>query len=87
MVSAIIVTYNQAYCLGEAIDSVLTQTYFQNYPDDWELIIVDDGSIDGTPDLVAGYARRERRIRFIRSGHQGVSRARNLGLKEARGNS
>lgn len=85
MVSAIIVTYNRAYCLGEAIDSVLAQTYFKNCPDDWELLIVDDGSTDGTPDLVAGYARREGRIKFIRSGHQGVSRARNLGLKEARG--
>mgnify|MGYP000050083309 CR=1 FL=1 len=85
MVTAIIVTYNRAHYLGQAIDSVLAQTYFQTHPEDWELIIVDDGSTDGTPDLVAGYACQESRIKFIRSEHLGVSPARNLGLKAARG--
>lgn len=85
MVSAIIVTYNRAHYLGQAIDSVLAQTYFQKHPDDWELIVIDDGSTDGTADLVTGYTRQESRVKFIRSERQGVSPARNLGLKAARG--
>ncbi|MCR4395372.1 MAG: glycosyltransferase [Candidatus Saccharicenans sp.] len=85
MVSAIIVTYNRAHFLKEALDSVLGQTYFQKNPDRWELLVVDDGSTDGTSELVGRYLGQDDRIKYIRSKHQGVSRARNLGLKTARG--
>lgn len=85
MVSAIIVTHNRAAFLAEAIDSVLAQTYFQNNPADWELIVVDDGSTDHTPDLVAGYQQGFTQVRYVRLDHGGVSRARNQGLKLAAG--
>ncbi|RFT15881.1 MAG: putative N-acetylgalactosaminyl-diphosphoundecaprenol glucuronosyltransferase [Candidatus Saccharicenans subterraneus] len=85
MVSAIIVTHNRAAFLAEAIDSVLAQTYFQKNPVDWELIVVDDGSTDHTPDLLAGYQQRFPQVGYTRLDHGGVSRARNHGLKLAAG--
>lgn len=85
MVSAIIVTHNRADFLGEAIESVLTQSYFQKNPVDWELIVVDDGSTDRTPDLVAGYRQRFSRVRYLRQEHRGVSQARNQGLRLSAG--
>lgn len=85
MVSAIIVTHNRAAFLAEAIDSVLAQTYFQKNPADWELVVVDDGSTDQTPDLVAAYRETFPQVRFLRLEHGGVSRARNRGLEVAAG--
>ncbi len=81
MVSAIITTYNRAIFLAEAIDSVLAQTYFKKNPADWELLVVDDGSTDSTPEVVAGYQQRFPGVRYVRLDHGGVSRARNQGLK------
>ncbi|MDE6318713.1 MAG: glycosyltransferase, partial [Lachnospiraceae bacterium] len=46
MVSIILPTYNRAYCIRRAVDSVLCQTW-----SDWELIVVDDGSSDGTEEI------------------------------------
>lgn len=78
LVSIVLPTYNRAYILPRAIQSVFGQTY-QN----WELIIVDDGSIDATPDLVAGY--HDARIRYIRHGtNKGLAAGRNTGLNAAR---
>ena len=77
-VSVIIPTYNRAHLVGEAIDSVLSQTY-----DDLELIVVDDGSQDGTRDVVAAYGSR---LTYLHQEHRGVSAARNRGIEEARGN-
>ncbi|MCX8159378.1 MAG: glycosyltransferase [Candidatus Saccharicenans sp.] len=85
MVSAIIVTHNRVAFLTEAIDSILSQTYFQKNPDDWELLVVDDGSTDATPDLVTSYQKRFPRVRYIRLDHGGVSRARNQGLRQSAG--
>ncbi|MDI6699186.1 MAG: glycosyltransferase family A protein [Candidatus Saccharicenans sp.] len=85
MVSAIIVTHNRAHFLAEAVDSVLAQTYFQKNPDDWELIVVDDGSTDRTPDLMTAYGERFPRVRYVRLENGGVSRARNRGLRLAAG--
>ena len=76
-VSVIIPTYNRARIVGEAIDSVLSQGY-----DDFELIVVDDGSTDGTEDLVASYLPR---LSYLYQGHRGVSAARNRGIASARG--
>jgi len=77
-VSVIIPTYNRSWCLSEAIDSVLSQT-FQNM----ELIVVDDGSTDETPALLSRYGNR---LRCLRQTNQGVSAARNGGIQAARGN-
>ncbi len=80
LVSIIVPTYNRAYCLQAAIDSVRAQSHA-----DWELIVVDDGSIDATPDLLERYANDER-IRYMKRANGGVAAARNTGLAEARGN-
>jgi len=76
-VSVIIPTYNRAHVLGEAIESVLAQTY-----DDLELIVVDDGSQDGTRDVVASYSSR---LTYLYQENRGVSAARNRGIEQARG--
>lgn len=75
-VSVIIPAYNRAWVLKEAIDSVLTQEYA-----DFELIVVNDGSTDGTEDVLAGYAG----ITVVEQSNQGVSTARNKGVSHARG--
>lgn len=77
--SIIIPTYNRAWCIERAIDSVLGQKY-QN----WEMIIVDDGSTDNTEELVEKYLS-DKRIRYFYKNNGGVGSARNLGLKFASG--
>ncbi len=78
LVSIITPTYNRAYILGTAIKSVLAQTY-----KNWEMIIVDDGSTDATKKLVESF--HESRIHYHHISHGGPSRARNLGLEQAKG--
>ncbi len=77
MVSVIIPTYNRAWILKEAIDSVLSQDY-----ENFELIVVDDGSEDKTKELLDGYKNR---LRMIKQKNSGVSAARNKGLRAAYG--
>lgn len=76
-ISVIIPAFNYARYLGEAIDSVFAQTYPA-----LEVIVVDDGSTDDTPAVLATYGDR---IRTIRQQNQGVSSARNSGIAAARG--
>ena len=71
----VIPAYNAAAWVADAIRSVLAQTHR-----DWRLVVVDDGSIDGTGDVVAGFA--DPRIRLIRQANGGVSAARNAGIRE-----
>ena len=78
-VSIVTPTYNRADFLGEAIDSVLAQTY-----DQFEMIIVDDGSTDGTRELIERYAD-DPRIRYLYQENQGQSVARNWGIAESNG--
>ena len=66
--------------LGEALQSVLAQTF-----GDWELVVVDDGSTDDTPRILAEFAQRDSRIRVIRQEPLGLVVALNRGLAEARG--
>jgi len=77
LVTAAIPTYNRARFVGEAIESVLAQTFT-----DYELVVVDDGSTDGTRDVVARYGDR---VRYVRQENAGRSAARNRLLEEARG--
>jgi glycosyltransferase involved in cell wall biosynthesis len=76
-VSVVIPTFNRAHLL-EQIESVCTQTV-----KDIEIIVVDDGSSDGTPDVVKHFGNR---VRFFRQEHGGLNVARNFGLRRARGN-
>lgn len=80
--SFIMPTYNRAFCICNAIDSVLAQNY-----DNLELIIVDDGSTDGTEELIKKKYLSELssgKIRYVFGEHKGVCPARNVGLKNAR---
>jgi glycosyltransferase involved in cell wall biosynthesis len=77
LVSAIIPTYNGAAFLGSAIESVLQQTY-----PTIECIVVDDGSSDDTPSIIAAF---EPRVRHARQVNQGPARARNRGARMAHG--
>ena len=77
-VSVIIPTYNRAWVIKEAIDSVLTQDYTE-----FELIVVDDGSTDQTFDVLESYRND---IKVLSQKNKGVSAARNRGIAEASGN-
>jgi glycosyltransferase involved in cell wall biosynthesis len=80
-ITIIIPTYNRADFLGQAVDSVLAQTY-----KNWELLIIDDASTDSTGSIVAAYAQKDSRIRSIKNEtNLGISKTRNRGLHEARG--
>ncbi|MBM4328137.1 MAG: glycosyltransferase [Deltaproteobacteria bacterium] len=77
LVSAIIPTHNRASVLERAIGSVFAQTF-----QDYELIVVDDGSTDSTQDLLAGY---QGRLVALRQENRGAAAARNLGVRHAGG--
>ncbi len=80
-ISVIVPVYRAEKFLHRCFDSVVRQTF-----SDWELILVDDASPDGSPALCDQFAARDSRVRvFHRKKNQGVSEARNLGLNEAKG--
>ncbi len=78
-VSVVIPAFNRAALIGETLASVLAQTYR-----DFEVIVVDDGSTDDTPTILAEY-ERDTRVRVIRQTNQGQGAARNAGIGAARG--
>ncbi len=79
MFSIILCTYNRADILGRAIESALEQTWR-----DFELKVIDDGSTDGTAELVAEFRTRDPRVHYIFHGRNlGVAAARNTGLRAA----
>jgi glycosyltransferase involved in cell wall biosynthesis len=77
LVSVVIPNYNYAHYLREAIDSVLSQTY-----PELEVIVVDDGSSDNSPEVLASYGER---IKSVFQKNQGVSAARNNGVAASTG--
>ena len=79
-VSVVIPTWNRRRLVRAAIDSVLAQTL-----EDFEVLVVDDGSTDGTVDWLTGHYANEPRVVVIGAAHRGVSAARNLAIEESRG--
>lgn len=77
LISVIIPTYNRAAVLGDAIDSILVQDV-----EPLEIVVVDDGSTDGTAEVAGSYGGR---VRYVRQPHRGVAVARNTGLAAAQG--
>lgn len=79
-ISVIMPAYNVEKYIGNSIKSVLQQTY-----NNFELIIINDGSTDGTESIIAEYQSKDDRIIYIKQQNQGVSIARNTGIKHANG--
>jgi glycosyltransferase involved in cell wall biosynthesis len=77
-VSVVIPTYNYGRFLGEAIQSVLDQTF-----QDFEIFVVDDGSTDNTKEIVDSF--KDHRIKYIYQENRGVSAARNTGIQTSIG--
>lgn len=80
MVSIILPVFNAERFLSQCLDSILRQTY-----QDWELIAVDDGSKDGSMEILKSYEKRDHRIHIISKKNEGVSIARNVALEHAHG--
>lgn len=80
LVSIIVPVYQVKEYVGECVESLLAQTYTNV-----EILLVDDGSTDGSGELCDEYTRRDHRIRVIHQENQGAAGARNKGLDEAKG--
>ena len=80
LISVIIPTFNRAYCITKTIDSALAQTY-----SNLEIIVIDDGSSDGTSVLIRDRYGSDPRVRYIFQENRGVSSARNTGFQAAQG--
>ena len=80
MISVIVPVYNAEKYLSRCIDSILAQSY-----KDFELLLIDDGSKDGSATICDNYAIKDSRVRVFHKANGGVSSARNLGLDNATG--
>lgn len=80
MISVIVPVYNVEKYLRKCVDSILNQTYA-----DFELLLVDDGSTDGCPQICNEYAASDSRVRVIHKTNGGLISARNEGILAARG--
>lgn len=80
-ISVVVPAYQAEQCLENCVTSILAQTFR-----DFEVILVDDGSTDGTAELCRGLELQDARIRFLQHTHnKGLSAARNTGIMAARG--
>ena len=79
-VSIVVPCYNVKEYIVRSIESVLNQSFFN-----WEMLLVDDGSTDGTSDICKTYASKEKRIKYFYQENQGQGIARNYGIKKASG--
>lgn len=80
MVSIIIPCYNQAQYLGETLQSVLVQTH-----QDWECVIVNDGSPDNTEEVAQEWCKKDTRFVYVKKENGGLSDARNYGITHSKG--
>jgi len=79
--SIVVLTYNRAGLLDDCLHTLLRQ----NQPAGrFEVIVADDGSTDGTPDVVARHRQAHPVLRYVRHSHRGISATRNLGIRSAR---
>lgn len=79
-VSIVIPVYNASEYLSETVESFLRQTY-----DNWEMILVNDGSTDDSLDIIKKYSAQDSRIRYIDKQNEGISKTKEAGLKIATG--
>ena len=79
-ISIIVPVYNAEKYLEKCIESILGQTY-----DDWELLLINDGSVDASGKICDFYASKDERIKAFHQDNAGVSVARNFGIKESCG--
>jgi glycosyltransferase involved in cell wall biosynthesis len=79
MISVVMPAYNASKFIALAIESILNQTF-----QEFELIIVDDGSTDNTSEIIGRYVEQDNRIRAIQNEHGGISYALNTGISESR---
>ena len=79
LISIVTPVYNVEKFLPQCIDSILAQTFT-----DWELILVDDGSTDGSAGICDSYAAKDSRIRVVHKENSGQADSRNLGMSMAR---
>lgn len=79
-ISIIIPVYNAEKFLSNCLDSIINQSY-----SDFEIIIVDDGSTDRSRDIYLKYSELDSRIKILQQENKGVSIARNIGIKESKG--
>ena len=80
MISIIVPVYKAEKFITRCVDSVIAQTY-----QDWELLLVDDGSPDQSGVICDNYSRNDQRIKVFHKQNGGVSSARNLGIENAQG--
>lgn len=80
-ISIILPVYNSQQTISRTIDSVIKQTY-----DNYELIIINDGSTDNSENICVEYVNKYKKIKYIKTKNEGVSNARNLGIDNATGN-
>ena len=80
MISVIVPVYNVESYLGQCLDSILAQTYR-----DIEIILVDDGSTDGCPQICDAYREKDSRVVVFHTENRGLASARNIGLEHAKG--
>ncbi len=80
VVTVVTPAYNVAKYIGEAVDSVLRQTFR-----DFEYLVVDDGSVDNSVDIIKAHVHDDPRFRLVQGEHRGLSAARNSGIREAEG--
>lgn len=80
LISVIIPAYNAEKFIAKTLDSVISQTH-----KNLEIIVIDDGSVDSTRDIVLSYSEKDPRISIVDQTNKGVAAARNLGIQKAKG--
>lgn len=80
LVTVIVPCYNYARFLPEALDSILQQEY-----ENWECIIVNDGSTDNTEEVATVYTKKDSRFKYIYQSNKGLPASRNTGIKHSKG--